>query len=84
MLVGPDCGSDLRQGLVMKVCVQCGEVKRESNGWLAIWVSRCGVKTFHVRHMEAADNSPEFEIVCGENCAHRVLQQFLDRMRIEQ
>lgn len=69
----------------MKVCVQCGEIKRESNGWLSLWVSRCGgFSEFHMRHMEAADNSPEFEIVCGEGCAHKVVSQFLEKMRIKQ
>lgn len=68
----------------MKICTECGEIKRESNGWLSIWVSRAGVQTLHVRHMEDGDNSPEFDIVCGDNCAHRRLQQFLDGVRISQ
>ena len=65
----------------MKVCVECGAVKKESNGWLSTWVSRCGVQTFNTRHMEHGDNSPEFDIVCGDNCAHRRYQKFLDYLR---
>ena len=69
----------------MKVCVECGAIKSLDsvrNGWLSLWLSRCGgIQEFHMRHMEAADNSPEFEIVCGDNCAHRRYQKFLDYLR---
>lgn len=65
----------------MKVCVECGAVKKEANGWLSTWKSG---GTFMSRHMEHGDNSPEFDIVCGDNCAHRRYQQFLDYLRNSQ
>lgn len=69
----------------MIVCVECGEIKRDTNHWMACWVSRAETyPEFHSRGLDTTDSTAEVQIVCGENCAHRVYQKFLDHLRISQ
>lgn len=69
----------------MIVCAICGEIKRETNHWIASWISRADTEPmFQSRQLQATDSSAEINIACGENCAHKLYQQFLERLRLTQ
>ena len=62
-------------------CSQCGQIKGTNNHWHLCWWSG---PHYHTKPIE---DDPEMlreegvYIACGDNCAHKVYQQFLDRLK---
>lgn len=62
-------------------CSQCGAVKGATNHWHIAWWSGTHFHTKPIMDDPAMLREDGVFIVCGDNCAHKVYQQFLDYLR---
>jgi hypothetical protein len=73
---------DFRHGCwLVTVCSQCGVVKGEVNHWFICWWSG---RHFHTKPIDddpAMQREADVFTVCGDGCAHKVYQQFLDFLK---
>lgn len=60
-------------------CLSCGTVKAEANHWYVIQATSDGVnfRTWNLAAQQGLLNDERFEFVCGQACAHKILDSFL-------
>lgn len=57
-------------------CDVCGRIKGEANKWLLVNLSAALFTVYHWDELIA--RQPNMGHICGEQCLHKKLQEFLD------
>lgn len=62
-------------------CSQCGIVKGVNNHWFVAWWSGIHFHTTPIDDDPAMAREIGVSTVCGDGCAHKVYQRFLDYLK---